>query len=100
MFAPYDTSPTVAVLPGAVTSIGPPQQQLEKRAVESVERGLLPTEDKPNVLYDSTAAVLQLVEGSAENFAQIIEAAPQQLAGEAGRTPESGGVGETVDVYV
>lgn len=98
MFAPFDTSPTVATLPGPITNVGPPQQQLEKRAVESTQHTSLATEDKPDVLYDSTAAVLQLVEGSAENFAQILEASPDQVSADAERTPAS--AGQVVDLYV
>lgn len=72
MYALHDAELTVTTLPPPHVAIGP-TDQLERRAVEATERGSLTTEDRHNVMYSSAAAVLLLLKGSAEGFAEMLE---------------------------
>ena len=94
MYALHDATPVVGTTPLVQAPTGP-AQQIERRAVESTERGSLESQDRDSALYDSTAAVLQLVEGSAQSFAEMLEALPDYIpAGEADSGQQS-----HVDLY-
>jgi len=90
----------------AVTGLPPPQpavrptDELEWRAVEATEQGSLATEDRHNIMYSSTAAVLQLLEASARDFAALMEVVNGDDAA-AGSTDfnTDADAGQGVDVY-
>jgi len=74
-----------------------PTEQLEPRAVEASERTSLTTEEERNTGCNSTQAVLELVETSAESYAEMLEGLEEREAGmEAGATAEPG---QALDVY-
>jgi hypothetical protein len=99
MYALHDASLTATVLPVSQPNIAS-ADQLERRAVESSEHGSLETKEHPNRLYNPAAAVLELVEGSAQRLAEMLEADVSDGAEEAapGLNPGSG-AGPEVDVY-
>ena len=85
----------------AVSPLSPPQlpggatDQLERRAVEATERGSLAAEDRHTVMYSSTAAVLQLLQSSAEGFAKMME-----VVGEGETDTVLGGSGTKTGAYL
>jgi hypothetical protein len=97
MYALYEPGLAISGLPPPQPAPGP-TDQLERRAVEPTERGALTTEDRPNIMYSSTAAVLQLLESSAKGFAELMAV----VRGEDGAPTDlkpGVDVGERVDVY-
>jgi len=101
MYAVHDAGSTTAqALPAVQTELRQQTERIEKRAVEASERSALETREHADVLYDSTAAVLQLVEGSARSFAEMLEAMPEEAFDSgAGAPGESGETGRSLDVY-
>jgi hypothetical protein len=98
MYALHEAGSTVTGLP-------PPQptvkltDELEQRAVEATERGSLTTEDRHNIMYSSTAAVLQLLETSARDFAALMELVHGDDAATAPGFDEGAEAGQHVDIY-
>lgn len=91
----------------AISALPPPQPvsptgQLEERTVEATEHGSLEDNGRFGALYNTTSAVLQLVESSAERFAELLES-----RGDAAETTTAAGsdtgpdleAGQQVDVY-
>lgn len=101
MHAVHDAASTTAqALPAVQTELRQQTERIERRAVEASEQGSLETREHPNTLYDSTAAVLQLVEGSARSFAEMLEAMPEEaFSPNAPAGGESGEAGGSLDVY-
>ena len=97
MYPLHDAGLAVSAPPTPHQAIGP-TDQLERRAVEATERGSQETEDYRSTMYNSTSAVLQLVQSSAEGFAEMLEALGEADATvtPAGAQPEAG---QRVDVY-
>ena len=58
--------------PSLPATAGPPQGQVEPRAVESTEHAALETHDGREAVYTSSAAVLDLVRHSAESYAEMV----------------------------
>jgi hypothetical protein len=99
MYALNEAGSTVTALPPPFAVPGP-TGQLEERTVEATDRGGLDTDDRHNVLYSSTSAVLQLVKSSADDYARVLEfmdVGDKQAAG-AAEQPDAR-PGQTVDVY-
>jgi hypothetical protein len=99
MYALHDTGLVVHALP-------PPQSfnptgQPPERTVEAAEHGSLETEDHLGARYDPTTAVLQLVENTAQRFAELLEDADRRTdAGQpGGGPPEDVAFGQNVDLY-
>ena len=85
-----------------VAAVAPPRltQATQPRVVESTARGTLETSDH-RPAYDSSTAVLQLVQGSAQQFTEMLQAAEQVVAnaGAGPGSPQKDGAGsEHVDV--
>jgi hypothetical protein len=95
MYALHDAGVATNVLPLPQPNTAS-ADQLERRAVESSERASLTTDNQHQRMYTSAAAVLELVEGSAQRLAEM-------LAGADEGAPETGptGVdpGGRIDVY-
>ena len=100
MYALHDPGLAVSALPPPSPAIGP-TDQLERRAVEATEQGSLQTEERYGALYSSTAAVLQLVESSAQGFAEILAAAGDGsiMVAPEGTEGTEVAAGRQVDVY-
>jgi hypothetical protein len=103
MYALHDLGLAVSALPPPSPTVGP-TDQLERRAVEATERGSLQTEERFAALYNSTSAVLQLVESSAKGFSEMLEAAGDggimvAPAGSEGTESSEFAAGRQVDVY-
>lgn len=80
--------------------VRPPPGQLEQRAVESSEGGGLETDERYAALYDSTSAILQLVESSARSFTEMLASADVAAEEGASEGHTSDDVGSEVDLYV
>lgn len=98
MYALHDAVSVVGAAPLVQAPAGP-AQQIERRAVESTEQSSLKSEDRYGGQYDSTAAVLQLVEGSAQSFAQMLESLPADLATSESAESVTSGEQSHVDLY-
>jgi hypothetical protein len=98
MYALQDSGLAVSAMPSPQVTIGP-TDQLERRAVEPTERSTLATEDRQNVMYSSPAAVLQLLEDSAQGYAMMMEVANPAIDGEPSQPAAAGDVGRELDVY-
>ena len=99
MHALHEAGLAVNALP-APGPVSPPPGQVDRRAVESTEHGTLETEDRHDVVYTSSSAVLQLVRESAESYAEMLASA-EALEGQATSSGAYLGdnVGEELDVY-
>ena len=92
--------------PAAPNGVPPPAlvmtpATIEPRAVENTEQAAL-HDDSDALSYNSTRAVLQLVERSAEDFAELLSAGQEPSAAAAMTgTPDTalGQAGEMVDQY-
>lgn len=98
MYALHDAGPAIGAAPLAQTPVGP-AQQVERRAVESTEQGSLESEEHFSALFDSTAAVLQLVEVSAQSFAEMLEATPEDAATTGSSESAADGEQPHIDLY-
>lgn len=95
MYALHEAGSAVSTAPPPAAT-GPPPGQVEPRAVESTEHGTLEKEDHHEDVYTSSSAVLDLVRGSAEAYAEIVASAdaPDEEA-----TSSAAYLGEQVDVH-
>ncbi|MFQ5807910.1 MAG: hypothetical protein ACE5I3_15805 [Phycisphaerae bacterium] len=88
----------------AISALPPPQptfgntDQLEPRAVEATEHGSLATENRHAFVFSSTAAVLQLLEGSTRDYAELMAVVSGDGNGQAGFKLDAE-AGQEVDVY-
>lgn len=99
MYALHEAGTVVSALPPPNLPQGP-TDRLERRAVEATEQAGLATEDRPNVMYSPTTAVLQLVEGSTQHYAEMLELVESRAAAAAstGSYPPDA-VGSELDIY-
>lgn len=99
MYALHESGMAVSSLPSP-GPVSPPPGQVEPRAVESTEHGTLETEDRGDVFYSPGTAVLQLVQDSAQGYAEML-ASIDTL--EAAATPSGAylgdNVGQELDIY-
>ena len=98
MFAPQDPGLAIGAMPPPQAVIGP-TDQLERRAVEATERGSLTTDDRRNVMYSSTAAVLQLLESSAQDYAAMLEVMDSGNEAKSTELQAGASLGQQLDVY-
>ncbi len=98
MYALHEAGSTVTGLPPPQPAVRP-TDELEQRAVEATERGSLTTEDRHNIMYSSTAAVLQLLESSAREFEKLMAVVRGDDAATAPAFDEGAEAGQRVDIY-
>jgi hypothetical protein len=98
MYALHDAGLAISALPTPQVTVGA-TDQLERRAVEATERGSLTTNDRHNIMYSSTAAVLQLVENSAENYAEMLAIFEASASVAPADVASSVSAGQNLDVY-
>jgi hypothetical protein len=92
MYALHEAGSAVSTAPPPAAT-GPPPGQVEPRAVESTEHSTLETEDRHDVVYTASSAVLDLVRDSAETYAEMVAA---QEARDGRATPSGAYLGESV----
>lgn len=100
MYALQEAGLTVGAPPAPQPAT--PTDRLEPRAVEATERTSLTTEDDPSTMYDPASAILQLVESSAQGFAEMLEELEEgeTATGPADSETAAGAdTGHEVDVY-
>lgn len=95
MYALHDAGVATNVLPLPQPNTAS-AEQLERRAVESSERGSLTTDNQHQRMYTSAAAVLELVEGSAQRLAEMLVEAEEERPQTSPAGPETGG---QIDVF-
>ena len=99
MYALHDVGAATSVLPLPQPSMAS-ADQLERRAVESSERGSLTTDEKSQRHYSSSAAVLELVERSAKSLDEILAVADERTGEVSPAGPDAGlDAGGQVDIY-
>jgi len=100
MYALHDAGQGYEALPSMQPTTGPPGQ-IERRAIEPTERGQLATDEQDQLAYSSTAAVLELLHGSAERFREVAEALqdPDAEAAAGDVVGSAFGTGNNVDLY-
>jgi hypothetical protein len=98
MCALHEPGPAVTGPPAPQPPVRP-TDQLEQRAVEASGRGSLTTDDRHNIMYSSTATVLQLLESSAHDFAPLMEIVNRDEGATTSGRDGGAAPGQQVDVY-